>query len=98
MSAAKEVISASNILTGEKDWFSCTEARCRATFKVFGDYLEHMNLKHPLATVSRYPCPVKLCNNSCNTPKEWANHIGARHPDFVDKRDVNFFDEYFLRT
>ncbi|XP_063964322.1 uncharacterized protein LOC129274121 [Lytechinus pictus] len=65
-------------------------------FSIYKDFLEHLNTKHPNASTERFPCPMKMCNNSCNNPKEWLNHLSSKHPVFVRQHDIQYFDNYFL--
>eukprot|EP00057_Strongylocentrotus_purpuratus_P028332 XP_011682806.1 PREDICTED: uncharacterized protein LOC105446982 [Strongylocentrotus purpuratus] len=93
---AKELVAETQIMKEKQRWISCKAEKCTHDFMKYESFLCHMRDRHNELTISRYACPLKSCKVTCNTPKEWLNHLAGRHPQYVSIHNIDFFDRYFL--
>lgn len=90
---ARKVMSKGRIVTEDAPWISCVE--CMSNFSSYVQYTSHMKEVYDREKTTRVPCPWAACELTCNDPKEWVNHLCAKHPQYVLQYDVEVFDKYF---
>lgn len=95
---AQDCVKKSNITTMKKEWFSCLEEGCCLSFTEFKTFLVHVAENHPHLHVERVPCPLKWCKVETKNPIEWANHLAAKHSNYVLSNGVEFLNNFFLKN
>ena len=94
----RDSIKMTQIFIEDEPWHSCYAKGCHETFSQFKALTNHVKKSHPKRTnTPKYICPLKICKSVSHNPREWIQHIASKHPDFIQKHDIEFFDKYFLR-
>ena len=93
-----DTIKMTQIFIEDLPWHSCHAKGCKKNFSSYNALIDHCSVDHTDLPISSYPCVMKnVCSLSLSTPREWIKHIAQSHPEFVRKRDVDFFDNFFLK-
>ena len=92
-----DTIKMSQIFLEEEPWHSCPAKGCRENFSSFDMLKKHTDQVHPSLESASYPCVMKSCSHVFPFPRKWILHIAQKHPKFVTKQDVEFFDSFFLK-
>jgi len=93
---AQEKLKACAIFHGQKPWVRCTIQGCGDTFRTSSSLLTHMSQVHRQTKLGRPDCPLKSCNANFTDHRDWLQHLGTKHPQYVSLHDVDFFDNYWL--
>ncbi|KAJ8018592.1 hypothetical protein HOLleu_43331 [Holothuria leucospilota] len=89
-----DLIKMTQIFLEDEPWHSCVARGCPATFSRFSDLQKHLTEAHPKKEKLSYPCVLKKgCSLSFSTPWDWLQHVALKHPNFVKKQELEFFDQ-----
>ena len=94
-----DTVKMTQIFIEEEPWHSCHAKGCSATFSSFNVLMDHTAKDHPDLEAATYPCVLKnSCDSFFSTPRDWIHHIASKHPNFVKKHDLEFFDGFFFEA
>ena len=93
-----DYIKMTQIFLEEEPWHTCVVKRCQANFSKYTDLLKHLSEIHPKEDRPQYSCVLhKTCTMLFTNPREWLVHIASSHPEFVSKKELEFFDRFYLK-
>ena len=94
----KLLISTLTTFTEEKPWHSCIAKNCDLSFCRFSGLIDHISMAHNNVKLPQYPCALKkYCVASFASPQDWIMHIASSHPEIVRNKDLEYFENYFLK-
>ncbi|XP_071849885.1 uncharacterized protein [Apostichopus japonicus] len=94
----KDSVKMSQFFLEDEPWHSCKAKGCPEFFSEYHVLKEHLLNAHPKLKPSKYPCAMKSCKNTCKSPQEWILHMADEHPEFVSKKEIEFFDRVIHPT
>lgn len=91
-------VKMTQIFLEDEPWHSCYAKGCQEKFSRYDLLIEHASKTHPKLKPAKYPCALKSCKFTCETPRDWITHMADEHPQFVSQKETEFFDGYFLKN
>lgn len=93
-----DYVKMTQIFIEEDPWHSCVVKGCQVNFSKYTDLQKHLTEVHPREDKPQYPCVLhKACAMLFTNPREWLVHIASSHPEFAVKKELEFFDQFYLK-
>ncbi|PIK36065.1 hypothetical protein BSL78_27102 [Apostichopus japonicus] len=75
-------VKMTQIFLEDEPWHSCYAKGCQEKFSRYDLLIEHASKTHPKLKPAKYPCALKSCKFTCESPRDWITHMAEEHPQF----------------